>query len=209
MTGREKELCVVLCRHSRMLAIDQFARGWFPANRDARWRARAEVYRLAQAEWVRPVTVLARPLLDLTAPLCVWHPGESPPDFVALERRCQERWELPAVQTEVAVAGRRALAVFGGATSGDVKNPCQTTHDLHVAELFLRYRAAGLGWRTQWVGEDAIAARWGWKKLPDAVLCDAAGDPARAVDFGGAYGQERLRDFHAACAAVPLPYELW
>ncbi len=57
--------------------------------------------------------------------------------------------------------------------------------------------------------EDAVATRWGWTKIPDAVLCDAAGRPVRAVDFGGAYRDERLRDFHAACAEKSLPYELW
>ncbi len=209
MTRREKELCVVLCHHLRILSIDQIARGWWPPNRDARWRARADVNRLAQAKWLIPVTVLARPLLELPLPIFAWVPGDAEPDYSLLEDWCRERWECPAVQTEVAVAGRRALDVFGGSTPGGVKNACQTTHDLHVGEVFLRYRACGLKWRTQWVGEDAVAARWGWKKIPDAVLCDADGSPVRAVDFGGAYRDERLRDFHAACAAKSLPYELW
>ena len=111
--------------------------------------------------------------------------------------------------TEVAFAGRRSLEVFGGSSPGDVKNPCQTTHDLHLAEVFLLYRAAGLDWRELWVGEDSIAARWGWPKIPDAVLCDALGHPVRAVDFGGAYREDRLREFHRSCAAQTLPYELW
>ena len=148
-------------------------------------------------------------MLELSAPIFEWAPGDPEPAFTLLENRCQERWECPAVQTEVVVAGRRALEVFGGSTPGDVKNACQTTHDLHLAEIFLRYREAGLNWREQWVGEDMIAARWEWKKLPDAVLCNKGGNPVRAVDFGGAYGDERLRDFHVMCATKSLSYELW
>lgn len=165
--------------------------------------------RLAQAKWLIPVTVLARPLLELSGPIFAWAPGDAEPDYSLLEVWCRERWDCPAVQTEVVVAGRRAFDVFGGSTPGDVKNACQTTHDLHVGEIFLRYRDGGLNWRERWVGEDAVSARWGWTKVPDAVLCDAAGRPVRAVDFGGAYGDERLRDFHAACAEKSLPYELW
>lgn len=209
MTDRENELCVILSHHVRILSIDQIARGWWPPNRDARWRARAAVNRLAREKWLCPVTVLARPMLELSAPIFEWAPGDPEPAFTLLENRCQERWECPAVQTEVVVAGRRALEVFGGSTPGDVKNACQTTHDLHLAEIFLRYREAGLNWREQWVGEDVIAARWEWKKLPDAVLCDKGGNPVRAVDFGGAYRDERLRDFHVMCATKSLSYELW
>jgi len=168
MTGREKELCIVLCRHLRILSIDQIARGWWPSSRDARWRARADVKRLAQSKWLIPMTVLARPMLQLTAPIFEWKAGDPPPDFPLLETLCRERWIFPAVQTEVAVAGPRALEVFGGATPGDLKNACQTTHDLHMGELFLRYRDAGLDWRVQWVGEDTIATHWGWKKTRPA-----------------------------------------
>ena len=67
--------------------------------------------RLAQANWLTPVTVLARPLLELPLPIFEWAPGNAEPDYSLLEDGCRERWEFPAVQTEVAVAGRRALDV--------------------------------------------------------------------------------------------------
>ena len=209
MTARVIELATVLCHSVRLLSIAQIAREWWPAGRDALWRARADVNRLSQANWLMPIQVLARPLLELSVPLIDWTPGNDVPDFSAVERRCQERWTTPAVVTEVAIADRRSHAVFGGSVPAGLKNPCQTTHDLHVAEIFFRYRRAGLNWRERWVGEDAIAARWKWKKLPDAVLCDDEGHPSKAVDFGGAYRQERLQEFHEVCAGLSLPYEMW
>ena len=209
MTGRELELATVLCQAVRLLSLEQIAREWWPPNRDARWRARADVNRMSQAKWLLPIQVLARPLLELTAPLLEWTPEEVEPDFAVLERRCQERWTAAAIVTEVVIADRRAIATFGGSIPSGLKNPCQTTHDLHLTEIFLRYRRAGLNWRERWIGEDEIAARWQWKKLPDAVLCDTDGQPLKAVDFGGAYRAERLQDFHESCAARSLPYELW
>jgi hypothetical protein len=83
------------------------------------------------------------------------------------------------------------------------------THDLQVAEIFLRYRACGLDVLQCWVGEDVFPRRWRTTARPDALLLDAQGKFLRAVEYGGDYTPQRMWTLHRALAYVGLSYEIW
>ena len=116
---------------------------------------------------------------------------------------------MPARETELFLGTVKARSVLGGNVPDRVKNLCQTTHDLHVAEIFLHYRRKCPHFVEAWVGEDEIACAEKGVAVPDAYFRDAQGDLERAIEFGGAYSASRVSDFHMFCAAQQMPYEMW
>ena len=81
------------------------------------------------------------------------------------------------------------------------------THDLHVSEVFLRYRS--MGRQHEWCSEDQLAKGWPIRERPDAVLVDDDRDIVRAVEYGGDYSAERLAELHSGFSSVGLNYEIW
>ena len=209
MTVRDEEILRLLCSKVRFFSLEQIARTWWTEEPREIRRARQRMMTLAKNAWLKPTTLLARPLLDLVGPIFNWHPGRSDPDFSAVSRALRRRWKLPARKVEVFLASHKAAAILGGTTFGLVKNLCQATHDLHVSEVFLFYREYLSDAATLWVGEDSVISTRGAGKRPDAFLRDAQGRNLRVVEFGGAYKADRVQALHEHCSNQQLPYEIW
>lgn len=209
MTARDEEIVAALCSKARFFCLKQVARDWWGEQSGDEKAARRRLLFLAGAGWLKKSTVLVRPLLQLERPVIEWKPYAPAADFSAVSRVLQARWKEPASKTELFLASRHARAVFGGNAIGSIKNLCQTTHDLHVAEVFLFYRRTCPEAAHSWVSEDEVAQKRKGKKLPDAFLKDDAGKIARVIEFGGAYSASRLSELHTHCAENDLPYEIW
>jgi hypothetical protein len=209
MTVREHEIVTALCSKVRLFSLDQIARTWWSGRPRELRRAAARLKRLAGDGWLRSAVVLARPLLALDSPVVEWAPGTPFPDFQAISRQLRRRWTVSATKTLVFLAAPRAVATFGGSARGVVPNLCQTTHDLHVGEIYLGYLRTDRGKCDLWVGEDAIAGRFGWEKKLDAVLADDRGRVLRGIEFGGSYRPDRVQACHEECATRNIPYSLW
>ena len=209
LTGREREIVSALASKIRMLAFEQIVRGWWPDSKSGPTNARRRLSELLEARLLTRERVLARPMLPLEKPVFKWKPGKEAPAFGELSWTLQKRWAEPAREVTVYLATRRAASIFGGRADGKIKNPSQTTHDIHLGALYLKLVREAPTLAAGWIGEDILAPTREHQKLPDAILHDGEGRPRLVIEFGGSYPTERVRDFHEDCAARGLPYELW
>lgn len=210
LAPRDLDILDALNAKVRILSLAQLAAAWWTPTPTGRKNAAKRLAALVEAKLLRREIVLARPLLALESPEYAWFPGERPTAFGPLSWRLQARWSGHPHRTAVYLAAPRALALLGGAAPGAIKNLCQVTHDLHVGVIYLTYRRRWPVDAARWHGEDAVARdRRQRETLPDALLVSAAGEPYRAVEFGGSYSRARLATFHHYCGERGLPYEIW
>jgi hypothetical protein len=204
LTPRDEDLLMGLTGRFRLVTAPLVARLWDSSEAFVARRLR----RLAASGLVLRSRVLARPLLDLVEPVMRWAPGDPDPDFGRASYRLKSRWVEPPVATTLYVAGRRAAHLFGG-SGGRLDFPLQVTHDLHVCLLYVDLRARDPLVAARWRGEETLRVGRKRGKVPDAVLVDHRGRPAKAIEFGGSYEPERLRVFHRVCSNKRQPYEVW
>ena len=84
-----------------------------------------------------------------------------------------------------------------------------------MAQVYLFYLRHHPELMPQWIFEEQIKserkrdARSSGpdEKLPDVILRSSAG--TRVIEFGGAYGKDKLISFHGYCKEYSLPYEIW
>ena len=208
MNDFERDLLACLARGVRFVSLDQVARGWFVGQQTAHLQARRRVNRLCRAGWLHQHTVLARPIEKLRAPCVVWRHDLPTADFRQLARWLHRRAQRSAISTNIVVATHRSRILWGHGTRGAKIKLTQMTHDLHVAEIFLRYRERGLP-LDSWLSEDRLPRSWALRVKPDALLINSHGDFLRAIEYGGDYSSERLLALHRELARWPLPYEIW
>lgn len=210
LAPRDLDILDALNAKVRILSLAQLAAAWWTPTPTGRKNAAKRLAALVEAKLLRREVVLARPMLTLASPEYAWFPGERPLSFGALSWRLQARWSGHPRRMTVFLAAPRALGLFGGAAPGAIKNLCQVTHDLHVGGVYLAYRRRWPDDAARWHGEDGVARdRRRRETLPDALLVFTAGEPYRAVEFGGSYSRARLADYHDYCCERGLPYEIW
>ncbi len=209
MSSWERDLLEVLADQLRIVSPAQIARAWFARQATAQRSATRLVRRFSDNGWLRIRRVLARPVSPLLSPLLSWRHARPTPDFANLSRQLHRRSRCAAELTIVVEATTKTRALFGTSGFRPRLKLTQTSHDLHVAEIFFRYRESECDVRRYWVGEDRLPVTWSIRQRPDAILVDDAGDFHRAVDYGGDYSVERLSALHDGLASLPLPYEIW
>jgi hypothetical protein len=185
----------VLTRRVRLLSLDQIARTWFGEAADPRGGARRLAQTLQRRGLVESVKLMARPEIIPDKPLVTWQPGLPRPDFgpVAWTLKRRRRDQAPAVTPCVlAAAGRHP-------------RPTDTTHDLHLAAVFLLMCEELPTRACSWVFEDDLI-RPG-QKLPDALVTD--GRAKTAIECGGEYDRQRLEEDHDFFARKGYGYEIW
>ena len=170
---------------------------------------RESARRLAAGGWLECYEILARPLRPLNAPLFGWVHGEAPPDFYGLSSLLHRRAACVPVVTTVVRASAKARWLFGVGGNGVRIKLTQATHDLQVAEIYLRYAEQGLPKSKHWVHEDFLPGSWRLRQRPDAVVTDSDGEIVRAIEYGGDYSARRLFEFHRALSNLAIPYEIW
>ena len=211
LTDHDSEILGSLARKVRAFTIDQLARGWWSHTDLSGTLARRRMTRLADAGYVKRMLVHASPPLALSGPLAVWSEGQPTPDFGSLAWKLQSRWPSRAPQpTDVVLAAKAANDMFGGPTTRPRFSSHHATHDLHVSDIYLIYRATRPDDAARWLGED-IREKSGYRLKDPDVLIDRD-DCCRplVVEFGGrSYDATHLRTFHEDCESRGRDYELW
>ena len=207
LSGRDREIVLALVQKVRMLSQRQLARYWWAGDMS---NVRKRMQRLADASWVSRCRVLARPTPELVEPLLSWTRSEATPDFGAVAYRTQQRWRhRPTRMCTVWIASEQSSRLYGGEHRGSLHNPLQATHDLGVAEVWLRLREVSPVWADAWRSEDQMAHTRRGEKIPDAFIVDERDQVVWVIEFAGAYDAQRIRDFHDDCANRGLGYQLW
>jgi len=208
-TTRDEQILEALVLKVRLLSLELVFRTWWTEGNSPAIHAYRRLTQLVNEGLLEQTKLLTEPLLDLTAPVFVWQPGQPAPDFQAVSYALQSRWTEPPRRTTVYVATTKAINQYGGTGSGGLKFRLQATHDLHVAVLYLKLLRTNQDAARAWVGEDLRPKAGFQLKDPDAVLEFQDGRPSLAIEFGGKYDAGRIQDFHEHCERFSVGYELW
>ena len=214
LTERDIEIVEMLTHQLRVLAVQQIAETWWPDAKNATRLADSRIRKLQEAGWLERHIGLSHPLLKLSAPIFSWTLGDPDPNFGAISYRLKKRWTKPPVETPFVIATKAAADQWVG-YGGRLPRRTETTHDLHMAAVFLLMREQRPELVETWVSEAELASRHPgkWKtdkyeqKVPDAMV--ATDDGPIVIDFGGSYSAEKLRVFHEYAPPEIIGYEIW
>jgi hypothetical protein len=208
LTDRDQEILSTLTHRVRILSVAQVARTWWQGTRRPVENAAARLRALDRGGLLAAFEIVAHPEIELAGPVARWQPGEEAPDFGAVSYRLRARWTEPVRTTSVIAATAAGAALVGG-VGGRRPRPSETTHDLHLAAVYLRVCAFSPALARSWRSEALLYSAGGGRdeKLPDATLSD--GHRTLVVEFGGAYRKPKLIEFHEHCAERSLPYQIW
>lgn len=208
-TQRDQEILRALTLSVRLFSYDQARGHWWPDDETGAL-ARRRFRQLAENGWLSRAAVMSRPLPKLEQPIRRWSPGLARPDFGADAWQAQNRWTGAAQKVSVIVAADKASLTWTGKKARGIRQGFQLTHDLGMAEVFLRFRGNRPELAARWQGEERLASRRRGKKLPDAVIVgETDWPPELVIEFAGAYGKDRLQKFHTFCEREAIAYELW
>ncbi len=209
LTQRDIEILEALTLKIRLFTLDQLGRTWWADTKNPIQSARSRLTQLATVGLVDGYSVMAHPELELTEPICVWTLDKADPDFGAVSYQLQSRWKEVPVQTAVFGATKKAGNQFGG-VGGRRSRAVETSHGIHMSQVYLFYRENYSEQCAQWISEFEIDPRRTKKhgeKLPDAMI--VSDDNVHVIDFGGAYSKSKLSALHDWCLKNKLSYEIW
>lgn len=210
LTERDRDLLETLAGRVRIISTNQVARGWWPHLENPSSSVSRRLRQLCECGWIQSHTALARPLPPLQKPVTTWRPGQPAPSYGEVSYRLRKRWHHGARRLRVFTPGPLVGSLGGIRARGRLRFALQVTHDLAMAEIYLRLREENPGRAARWKGEDSIPATRSRGKLPDAIIAKAAQhEPPVAIEFGGSYDKARVRAFHKHCVQHGLAYELW
>lgn len=208
LTTRDTEILSTLTKRVRILSEPQIAQRWWTSSTNARSSARRSLKRLIDTGLLETGVGLSHPLIPLASPVVAWTPGSPVPDAEQSAYRLQSRWSLPPVSTRWFSATRRAGSLTGG-FGGRTPRASELTHDIHLAELYMRLEGQHPPLAATWTSETELymlgMGRNG--RLPDAMVRE--GESWRVIEFGGAYSSDKVRAFHEFCSDCGLGYEIW
>lgn len=204
----KREVVAALTQHVRVLTVDQIARTWWPHTQRPRSNALKGLADLEGRGLVETFSMMAQPEIDLPGPVFVWRPGDPEPDFRAIASRLRARWKRPRRPTDAVIATRRAARDYGGYLGGRRPRASEATHDLHLAQVYLRMRRESPELLEFWVSEAQQYAEGGGRNepLPDVII-RPAGAAQFLVEFAGQYSRRKLEEFHGRTNHIP--YQLW
>ncbi|HZZ26755.1 MAG TPA: hypothetical protein VFE46_02010 [Pirellulales bacterium] len=210
LTALDRQILWTLTRKVRVLTAQQVAETWFA---DLSQPTRAAVKRLRQLQdfgLLNEHAVMLHPMIHLDAPVLNWMPGNEEPNFGALSYRLKERWPSPLVTKSIFHATRDANRLLGGYIGGRQPRTSETTHDVHLAQVYLRFLRQEPRTAKRWVSEHQLYAEGGGRneRLPDAIIRHPRNrDLDLVVEFGGKYPKMKLIEFHDALRH--LRYQIW
>ena len=139
MNPWEEEILVALVWHLRVLSVEQIARTWWQGQATANRRATDAIKARQQSGWLHVRELISRPTVPLEGPLVCWEPGQRAPDFEDLSRLLHRRARTAARKIMVVSATRKSRQLYGVAGSAQRPKLTQVSHELFVAEVFIRY----------------------------------------------------------------------
>lgn len=209
-TARDQDILETFCFKVRLMSLEQLARVWWTDSPSPVRSAKKRLRALASAGLLGEAEVLASRMLPLNQPVFSWEPGSDGPDAEVVSHVLRSRWHsLPIEPAVVYFPTSRTLSQLGGEGRGKLVPPGQETHDLHVAELYLRLLNRNPELARRWAGEESYRGERRGEKRPDAMLLDEHGDPDFVIEFAGSYDAEHVSSFHEDCLHRQLPYGLW
>lgn len=207
LTERDDEILQALCLRVRYFSQRQLCHHWFDGDAA---NTRRRMKQLKAVGMVTATSVTARSIPPLTEPLIAWQPSLAEPEYGKVAHACSSRWRRRYARAcKVYLATKSASQRYGGRMPGEVKRELHATHDLGVSQVWLQLAVTMPHIADAWCGEDMMAHTRKGQKLPDGFIVDAAGEVRCVIEFGGAYDEKRVREFHEDCAARALPYQLW
>jgi len=207
LTERDDEILRALCLRVKFFSQRQLGDHWFDGDAA---NTRRRMGQLKSVGMIERVALRARSLPPLAQPLISWIPGQADPEFAKVAYQCSNRWRKRHVQSCTAyLATEAASQRYGGRMPGEVKREMQATHDLGVSQIWLQLDLQSPQLADAWRGENLMAHTRQGQKLPDGFIVDAQETTLSVIEFGGAYDESRIREFHADCAERALPYQLW
>jgi len=220
LTKRDLEIFDTLTKRVRVLSLAQVGRTWWPEAKEPARIAENRLQILVGESLLQIERAPAHPEIQIDAPVASWALGQAEPNFGAVSYQLQSRWHEHPVLTPCVSASRAAADRFGG-YGGRPPRSVERTHDIHMAQVFLRFRGRHPESVRDWVFEEQVkierklaghrsAPSQGsqpGEKLPDAFLRSKSG--TRVIEFGGAYGKDKLIAFHGYCKEHSFPYEIW
>lgn len=210
-TSRDREVIEALTRRVRLLTLAQIARTWWPEATGPLTLARRRLDRLAAAGYLESADRLARPEIRLAKPLARWKPGRPVPDAARISHLGRSRFtDAPRTHRIFWASPRTMREHVGIRTRAPRTN--EISHDLHLAQVFLRLRddrpELAIGWTAEWMPAPRAGRRSSTaSKKPDALV--RTRDKVIAIEFVGHYTPHTITEFHTYCARRGYWYELW
>ncbi len=208
MKPADEDILKILTHRVRVLSVEQLSEIYGAAGQKGQLAARRRVARLERDGWIIPGFGLAQPELSLAAPVFTWRLQSPAPNFEAVSYQLRKRWTLPPRPTHYAAASAKAGTFFGG-SGGRLPRTSELTHDICLARVFLRLRAADPKRAERWVSEARLFEEGEGRgdRLPDALIVTRR--EKIVVEFGGSYTAKKLKSFHDFCVAKTWGYEVW
>jgi hypothetical protein len=207
ISDRDRSLLGVLATKVKVLTVSQVRRTWWPdCGSDDLVRRRLK--RLRQVGLLQLGRMVVFPEVTLGAPLAKWNPGASEPDLRCLLAKTRRRWSRSIeVVTAVSITATGA-AMYGGRARR--VRPSEGTHDVHVAQVFLKKLSESSEQAAEWIGECELASesRGAEGVIPDALV-RLAGQMLAVEVVGESYTLAKLQRFCAYCRHRGWSYELW
>jgi hypothetical protein len=197
-------IVAVLASRVRLLTLDQVARTWYADARHPRRTAREALRRAESQGLVTVNTVMAHPEVVLSAPLYRWSAEAltTPPHFGRLAWQARKRFGQPPVRTIYVTATAKAKVLLGEVAHKRGIRSTELTHDIHVAQIYLKLCREAPELAASWVGEDQLAHA-DRDTRPDAVAGNLA------IDFVGQYRADKLAVLYDEYRRCFTAFELW
>lgn len=207
LNRRDREIVQTLTLKIPVASLRQLADAFFhsdPAN------AARRLNELTKRGLLANFRLNSRLLPSSVKPIFTWQPGDFDPNFSHLATLVSRRWlKQPTTIRSVYLAGPKSSHVSGAKSKHRPQHILQLSHDLKLAESYFYFRSSRPNDAQRWFGESAITIRPKAGQIPDAVICNAAGQPRMAIEVGGVYSAKRIEKLHRHCKSRSLTYEIW
>lgn len=211
LTDRDRDILGTLALKVRILTAEQAARTWWPEAIRSRAAAIRRLGQLVRSGHLKSVERLTRPECSLVEPLARWRPCRPSPPLTQISTCARARHRGQPALTRLYSASKGTSLGLAGVRIRPVRSS-ETSHDVHLAAVYLRYRLDQPRMAAKWVAEWTIPELLGPRRKPNDKIPDAAlisGPRVTAIEFVGTYSTAKLEAFHAYCEARRYAYELW
>jgi hypothetical protein len=186
LTSRDCEILDHLSTAVRLFSLDQIAHAWWRDSVDPRSLLTNESDSSPVPDGSNDILSLCVQCRKLWLPLRAGARDNAPRRFRKIAWQVQSRWKNGPRKCLVVVASSRTTKSRTGKPARKIKQYFQLTHDLGVAETFLRFRETRPEEATLWKGEGIISPLRRKKKVPDAIIAgDSIWPPRLVVEFAG------------------------
>jgi hypothetical protein len=194
-----------------IVSEEQLAAHWEISSSGGRRHLTSWLGSLIRGDLLRCFRVLSKPIPPLNEPLAIFGPNEPARDSAALSWASTKRWAVEPRVTTVYVRGPRCVQLFGGNARPDICNLAAVSHDLALAELFLRFVRECPDRACDWTADWERKAVLGYgEKLPDVQFHTSDGRPYLALEMAGTYPPRRWAALQLLAAEqLKLVLEVW